>query len=33
LLFRLHILVLPKPFDVEQVVTMVADAAHTLPAQ
>jgi len=33
LLFRLHILVLPKPFDVEQIVTMVADAAHTLPAQ
>jgi CheY-like chemotaxis protein len=33
LLFRLHILLLPKPFDVEQVVTMVADAAHTLPAQ
>ena len=33
LLFRLHILLLPKPFDVEQIVTMVADAAHTLPAQ
>ncbi len=33
LLFRLHILVLPKPFDVEQIVTMVADAAHMLPAQ
>ena len=33
LLFRLHILLLPKPFDVEQVVTMVADAAHTLPAR
>ena len=33
LLFRLHILLLPKPFDVEQIITMVADAAHTLPAQ
>jgi CheY-like chemotaxis protein len=33
LLFRLHILVLPKPFDVEQIVTMVADAAHMLPAR
>lgn len=33
LLFHLHILLLPKPFDVDQVVTMVADAAHTLPAQ
>jgi CheY-like chemotaxis protein len=33
LLFRLHILVLPKPFDVDQIVTMVADAARMLPAQ
>ena len=33
LLFRLHILVLPKPFDVDQVLTMVADAAHMLPAR
>jgi CheY-like chemotaxis protein len=33
LLFRLHILLLPKPFDVDQVVTMVADAARMLPAQ
>ena len=33
LLFRLHILVLPKPFDVDQVLTMVADAAHMLSAQ
>jgi len=33
LLFRLHILLLPKPFDIDQVLAMVADAAHTLPAQ
>jgi CheY-like chemotaxis protein len=33
LLFRLHILLLPKPFDVDQVVTMVADAARMLPAR
>jgi len=33
LLYHLHILLLPKPFDVEQILTMVADAAHMLPAQ
>ena len=33
LLFRLHILLLPKPFDVDQVVTLVADAARMLPAR
>jgi CheY-like chemotaxis protein len=33
LLFRLHILLLPKPFDVDQVLTMIADAAHMLPAR
>jgi CheY-like chemotaxis protein len=33
LLFRLHILLLPKPFNVDQIVTMVADAAHMLPAR
>ena len=33
LLYHLHILLLPKPFDVEQILTMVADVAHMLPAQ
>jgi hypothetical protein len=33
LLVRLHVLVLPKPFDRDRVLTMVADAARTLPAR
>lgn len=33
LLFRLHILLLRKPFDVDEVLTMVADAARRLPVR
>jgi CheY-like chemotaxis protein len=33
LLIHLHVPVVAKPFDVEQMVAMVAAAAHTLPAR
>jgi CheY-like chemotaxis protein len=33
LLLRLHVPVLRKPFDVDLLVTLVANVAHTLPAQ